>query len=47
MNSPADQALLACIRALKGGSKSFSSIVAEAFPDCRSFYLPDTRRREA
>lgn len=42
-----DQAILACIRVPKSGSKSLSRIVAEAFPDRASFYLPDTLRREA
>ncbi|MDP1737191.1 MAG: hypothetical protein Q8L23_07105 [Caulobacter sp.] len=47
MNSPADQAVLACIRVPKSGSKSLSRIVAEALSDRTSFYLPDTLRREA
>lgn len=47
MSSDADQAVLACIRVPKSGSKSLSRIVAEAFPDRAAFYLPDTLRREA
>jgi hypothetical protein len=47
MATGADQALLACIRVPKSGSKSLSKIVAEAFPNRASFYLPDTLRREA
>lgn len=47
MGSGTDQALLACIRVPKSGSKSLSLIVAEAFPDRARFYLPDTLRREA
>lgn len=48
MSTPAtEQALLACIRVPKSGSKSLSRIVAEAFPDRARFYLPDTLRREA
>lgn len=47
MASTADEAVLACIRVPKSGSKSLSRIVAEAFPDRASFYLPDTLRREA
>lgn len=47
MATPADEAVLACIRVPKSGSKSLSRIVAEAFPDRATFYLPDTMRREA
>lgn len=47
MTTAADQAILACIRVPKSGSKSLSRIVAEAFPDQAAFYLPDTMRREA
>ena len=47
MSIEADQALLACIRVPKSGSKSLSRIVAEAFPDRAAHYLPDTLRREA
>lgn len=47
MSSDADQAILACIRVPKSGSKSLSRIVGEAFPDRPAFYLPDTLRREA
>lgn len=47
MTSAADQAILACIRVPKSGSKSLSRIVVEAFPDRATFYLPDTLRREA
>ncbi len=47
MSNDADQAILACIRVPKSGSKSLSRIVAEAFPDRATFYLPDTLRREA
>ena len=47
MANPPDQAVLACIRVPKSGSKSLSRIVAEAFPDRTRFYLPDTLRREA
>lgn len=42
-----DQAVLACIRVPKSGSKSLSRIVAGAFPDRTTFYLPDTLGREA
>jgi len=47
MATGADQAILACIRVPKSGSKSLSKIVAEALPDRTRFYLPDTLRREA
>lgn len=47
MATTADEAVLACIRVPKSGSKSLSRIVAEAFPDRPTFYLPDTLRREA
>ena len=47
MAEPADAAVLACIRVPKSGSQSLARMVAEAFPDRRTFYLPDTMRREA
>ncbi len=47
MAKAADKAVLACIRVPKSGSKSLSRIVAEAYPDRATFYLPDTMRREA
>ncbi|MFZ5668405.1 MAG: hypothetical protein ACOY4K_02840 [Pseudomonadota bacterium] len=41
------EALLACIRVPKSGSKSLARIVADAFPAAARLYLPDTLRREA
>ena len=47
MTTAADAAVLACIRVPKSGSQSLARMIAEAFPDRTTFYLPDTMRREA
>ncbi|HYE46952.1 MAG TPA: hypothetical protein VEA44_14410 [Caulobacter sp.] len=42
-----NDALVHCIRIPKSGSTSLSRMVAQAFEGRRTFYLPDTLRREA